>query len=144
MTKITVLILSLCLFLKIDIVASQSLLAATNAVIENSGSKILLPIEVIGAEGSIEEIEFTISTDQYNQSKLLWLQVNNLGYQNKASIKINSSDWVDLNHVTTNIQSPEKERGGMVHGGHNTIRFTIKATGLKSGLNKISFRFNRR
>ena len=142
MTKITVLILSLCLFLKIDIVASQSLLAATNAVIENSGSKILLPIEVIGAEGSIEEIEFTISTDQYNQSKLLWLQVNNLGYQNKASIKINSSDWVDLNHVTTNIQSPEKERGGMVHGGHNTIRFTIKAKGLKSGLNKISFRFN--
>ena len=108
----------------------------------NSAVKILLPIEVLGAEGTINEREFTLTSEQVAASSLLWLQVNNLGYENKASIKINDAEWVDLNHNTTKIQSPEKERGGMAHGGHSTIRFTIPATGLISGLNKISFRFN--
>jgi len=142
MTKITVLMLSLCLFIKVNNLASQSLSAVTNTVIENLDPKILLPVEVLGAEGTISEREFTLTSTQVAASSLLWLQVNNLGYQNKASIKINNEDWVDLNHNSTKIQSPERERGGMVHGGHNTIRFTLSVTGLINGLNKISFRFN--
>ena len=111
--------------------------------IVNTDPKILLPIEVLGAEGTVVEREFSLGTAELSVVSLLWLQVNNLGYQNKASIKINDLDWVDLNHNTTNIQSPEKERGGMAHGGHNTIRFSLPVVGLVNGLNKISFRFNK-
>ena len=111
-------------------------------VAQNTGENILLPIEILGAEGVVEQIELKLTTAQANKSNLLWIQVNNLGYQNKASIKINTEDWYDLNHNTTVIQSPERERGGMVHGGHNTIRLTIPATGITSGFNTISFRFN--
>ncbi len=124
-----------------------SLLLAVNTLAQapttnGNGSLILLPIEVIGAEGTIEEIALTLTPEQFAQVDLLWLQVNNLGYQNKASVKINSEQWLDLNHETTSIQSPEKERGGMAHGGYSTIRFTIPSTGLISGVNTISFRFN--
>ena len=53
--------------------------------------KIMLPVEVLGAEGTIEERSFTLTTDQLAKTNLLWLQVNNLGYQNKASIKMPKS-----------------------------------------------------
>ncbi|MCF6351043.1 MAG: T9SS type A sorting domain-containing protein [Flavobacteriaceae bacterium] len=110
--------------------------------LNNISAQITLPVEVLGAEGTIEEREFTLTAAQVTNSKVLWLQVNNLGYQNKASIKINAGSWLTLNHSTTKIQSPEKERGGMSNGGYNTIRFTIPVTGLTTGLNTIYFRFN--
>ena len=102
----------------------------------------MLPIEILGAEGTVEERTFTLSSEQLAKVKLLWLQVNNIGYQDKASIKVNDQDWIDLNHATVKIQSPERERGGMAHGGHSTIRFSLPATGFIEGANKISFRFN--
>tara|TARA_B100000809_G_scaffold141837_1_gene139400 strand:- start:34119 stop:38813 length:4695 start_codon:yes stop_codon:yes gene_type:complete len=104
--------------------------------------KIILPIEVLGAEGTIEERSFTLSPEQLAKVDKLWLQVNNIGYENKASIKINNQNWVDLNHQSVKIQSPERERGGMSHGGHNTIRFSLPSTGITSALNTIQFRFN--
>ncbi|WP_299664718.1 T9SS type A sorting domain-containing protein [uncultured Polaribacter sp.] len=109
---------------------------------QNTGSKILLPVEVLGVEGTIEERKFTIHESQLENIDQFWLQVNNLSYQNKASIKINNQNWLDLNHNTTKIESPERERGGMVHGGYGTIRFTILAQGFVVGENTIQFRFN--
>lgn len=110
---------------------------------QNTGDKLILPIEVLGAEGVIETVQLTLTEEQANQSKRLWLQVNNLGYQNKASIKINDEDWYGLNHNSCRIESPERERGGMAHGGHSTIRLSIPATGISSGVNTIEFRFNK-
>jgi hypothetical protein len=110
---------------------------------QNTGNKIMLPVEVLGAEGIIETAQLTLTQEQVNQSNRIWLQVNNLGYQNKASIKINDEDWYDLNHESCRIQSPERERGGMTHGGHSTIRLSIPATGITLGLNTIQFRFNK-
>lgn len=147
MTKNTLYALFLCLlFVSIAMAQSEEVKKNNSSgyqSIINNDQKVLLPIEVLGAEGTIVERDFSLGPDEIQRVSLLWLQVNNLGYQNKASIKINDQDWVDLNHNTTNIQSPEKERGGMVHGGHSTIRFSLPAVGFKEGTNKISFRFNR-
>ena len=103
---------------------------------------IKLPVEVLGAEGVIKERRFIIDEDQLANADKIWLQVNNLGYEDKAALKINDNDWVNWNHQTVSISSPEKERGGMAHGGYSTIRFTIPASGLKIGDNKLSFKFN--
>lgn len=128
MKKITFLFINLCFL--------------TNLIAQNTGEKMVLPVEVLGAEGTIEERTFTLTAVQLAKADLLWVQANNLGYQNKASVQVNDQDWIHLNHNSVSIQSPEKERGGMVHGGHSTIRFSLPITGLVSGLNVIKFRFN--
>ncbi|PQB07670.1 hypothetical protein BST83_11275 [Polaribacter filamentus] len=122
--------------------SESSLLTSSSAEANVVISEVLLPIEVLGAEGTIEERTITLIADQVGKVDRLWLQVNNLGYENKASIQINDEDWYTLNHNNTRIQSPERERGGMVHGGHNTIRLSIPAQGFKIGLNTLKFRFN--
>ena len=104
--------------------------------------QIILPVEVLGAEGKVVTRTFDLSPQEASNALQLWLQVNNLGYQNKASIKINNGAWLDLNHQTVNMQAQEKARGGMAHGGFNTIRFSIPSTGIAAGTNTISFRFN--
>ena len=122
-------------------VTSVSATENTDAKLD-AEDKILLPVEVMGAEGTITERIFTLTSEQANNSVLLWLQINNIGYENKVSVKVNGLDWVSLNHDSCNIQSPERERGGMQHGGHSTIRLTIPAVGFVDGLNTIRFRFN--
>ena len=109
---------------------------------QNTEEPILLPIEVLGEEGVIEEIEFSLSTAIASKTDKIWLQVNNLSYQDKASVKVNDEEWYSLNHNSCYIYSPEKERGGMTHGGHNTIRLSFPTNGISNGINKIKFRFN--
>ncbi len=108
-----------------------------------SSSKIVLPIEVLGEEGQVVERCFNLDQQQAAKVKRLWLQVNNLSYENKASIQVNNGNWLPLNHQTTEIQYQEKARGGMVHGGFNTIRFSIPVTDFVSGGNNVRFRFNK-
>jgi Secretion system C-terminal sorting domain len=119
---------------------------AYNKTMENSpfdSSKIILPIEVIGAEGTIVNRSFTIDQQTLDATKSIWFMINNLSYENKASIKINGGGWLSLNHLTVQMQRQEKLRGGMTHGGFNTVRLTIPKTGLIPGANTIEFRFNK-
>ena len=102
----------------------------------------LLPVEVLGEEGTIKSLNFNITNEIKNQTSKIWLLVNNLSYENKGSIKINDENWVPLNHSTTQVNQKELAYGGMVHGGFNTIRLTIPATGIKEGANTIQFRFD--
>jgi Secretion system C-terminal sorting domain len=110
---------------------------------EITESKIILPIEVLGVENTIESRTFTIDQNTFNATKSIWFMINNLSYQNKASVRINGKSWLSLNDSTVNMQKQEKQRGGMIHGGFNTVRLTIPKTGLVSGVNKIDFRFNK-
>ena len=105
--------------------------------------KLMLPIEVIGRERTISTRSLTLTQSQADQAKFLWLQVNNLGYQDKASVQINGGPWVSLNHETVTLERQEAARGGMVHGGFNTIRFKMPLPEtLLSGENQLRFRFN--
>ncbi len=106
------------------------------------GAQVILPVEVIGEQGKVVQREITLTSTQAASASQFWMQVNNLSYENKASIKVNNGDWYDINHETVDMLYQEKARGGMVHGGFNTIRFTIPISGMIEGQNVISFRFN--
>lgn len=105
--------------------------------------KILLPIEVLGAEGTVVSRSFTIDQRILDATKSIWFMINNLSYENKASVKINQGSWLPLNMMTVKMQKQELLRGGMTHGGFNTVRLTIPKTGLVAGANTIEFRFNK-
>jgi len=121
---------------------SDAQLEQEKAAMNAKWKPAILPVEVLGAEGTTEERQFHLTSDQLAAARKLWFQVNSLTYQNKGSIRINDEPWLTLNHTTTEVQAQEMARGGMVHGGFNTIRFKIPASGLKEGLNRIQFRFN--
>lgn len=107
--------------------------------------KIVLPIEVLGAERTVERVTFTIDQEQFDKissTNNLWLRINNLGYEDKASVHVNNGTWISLNHNSTEIASPEKERGGMSNGGYNTIRLSVTISNLTIGENIVRFRFN--
>lgn len=112
-------------------------------IFHSQAQQIILPIEVLGAQWKVVEQSIVLSQEQASQARHLWMQVNNLSYENKASIKINDGPWVDLNHSSVDMQYQEEARGGMVHGGFNTIRFSVPASGFVDGQNAIKFRFNR-
>ena len=105
--------------------------------------KILLPIEVLGAEGTVVSRSFTIDQETADATKTIWLMINNLSYEDKASVRINKGNWLSLNMLTVRMQKQESQRGGMTHGGFNTVRLTIPKTGLVAGANTIDFRFNK-
>jgi len=104
---------------------------------------IELPVEVLGAEGTMATLRFDLASDAAPLATSLWLQVNNLSYQNKASVRVNDGAWIDLNHGTVQMPEPERARGGMVHGGYSTIRLSLTVNNFRAGENKLSFRFNR-
>ncbi len=105
--------------------------------------KIRLPIEVLGAEGTVVSRSFTINQQTVDATKSIWFMINNLSYENKASVKINQGNWLPLNMLTVKMQNQELRRGGMTHGGFNTVRLTIPKTGLVAGVNTIQFRFDK-
>lgn len=76
----------------------------------------------MGEQGKTVDRTFDLSPQEANNTTKIWLQVTNLGYENKASIKINNEAWLDLNHETVDMYPQEKTRGGMVHADYNTIR----------------------
>ncbi|MBB6460470.1 LamG-like jellyroll fold domain-containing protein [Flammeovirga kamogawensis] len=104
--------------------------------------KFMLPVEVLGEEGVIEPRTFTLTAEEAEATKKIGIQVNNLSYENKASIQVNEGDWYNLNHESVDISIQELNRGGMVHGGYNTIRLTFNSDDFIEGENTVLFRFN--
>ncbi len=119
---------------------SVVLLLVTNVQGNNS---FLLPVEVLGQEGLVVSRTLNLPAASATSATELWLMVNNLSYQNKASIKINNGSWVSLNHNTVKLQYQEEARGGMAHGGFNTIRFSVPFSNFVVGDNTIEFRFDK-
>lgn len=102
-----------------------------------------LPIEVLGLEGSTVSVTFQLSQTEVDQAERLWIQVNSLDYQDKGAIEINDGGYYLLNHSSVEMQYQEEARGGMAHGGFNTIRLSIPVTGLVAGENIITFKYNK-
>lgn len=106
-------------------------------------SNFILPVEVLGEENLVETRTLELEQATATKANGLWLLVNNLGYEDKASIRVNNGSWTTLNHSTTTIQPQAMARGGMVHGGFSSFRLTLPITGFKAGENIIYFRFNK-
>ena len=105
---------------------------------------ILLPVEVLGEDGTTVSRVVTLQTGPAESVRSLWLQVHGLRYADQASVQINNSTWIPLNNNTVSVAEPGKTFGG-IGGGFATLVMTLPLPGgtVLSGENTIRFRFNR-
>jgi hypothetical protein len=113
---------------------------------------VTLPIEVIGPDQTTETIQLEVSDP--SSVDHLWVKAYSIGYPyhlaeergyttDKASIRLNSGSWVDINNQTVTCQEPEQS-ARCVEGAMHTIRFRlpIESLGSLQQSNTLSFRFN--
>ena len=122
-------------------------------LLQPAADRVTLPIEVIGPDGVTE----TVQVDVADPSTVdhLWVKAYSIGYPyhyanmrgyttDKASIRLNGGEWIDINNSTVTCEEPEAS-ARCVEGPMHTIRFRIpidKLGSLQSGANALSFRFN--
>ncbi len=109
---------------------------------------VTLPIEVLGPDGYSETVKFDLeNADGINT---LYVQCHRCGYRDgtvnktrgaKGSVRLNGSEWVNLEDATATVQEPEKSYGG-ISGAFHTTRFTVPIGGAVAGENVLEFRFN--
>jgi len=104
---------------------------------------ILLPVEVLGADGTVARRSFDVPADQVGSIRSLWLQTNGVQYSGQASVQFNESAWTALNNDTATVAEPGKSFGG-IGGGFSTLVMTLPVAdgALSAGTNTIRFRFN--
>lgn len=102
-----------------------------------------LPIEVLGAEGTLVSVTLTLTGAQAMAAQRLWLQTHNVRYPEKASVRINSGAWLALNNSTVQMTGTNLVYGG-IGGAIATLKMSLPvASGLlQPGANTIAFRFN--
>ncbi|MEM1127919.1 MAG: T9SS C-terminal target domain-containing protein [Bacteroidota bacterium] len=122
---------------------------------------VTLPIEVLGASGYVASITVHVSNPAGADS--LYIKGNHLGYHytpdladtlgydQKASFRINGGAWVPISNATFQAFYPERlyyeaPLTGPIGGPWRTLRGHVALDGtgpLVSGANVIEFRFNR-
>ncbi len=110
---------------------------------ETIPERMLLPIEVLGAEGTTVSRTVALQAAQAGLARSVWLQIHGLRYADQGSIQINTSPWIPLNNNTVTIAEPGRSYGG-IGGGFSTLVMTLSLPDgtVLSGDNTISFRFN--
>ena len=108
-----------------------------------TAERILLPIEVLGADGTTVSRTIALPEGQAESARTLWLQIHGLRYADQASVQVNSDAWVPLNNTTVTIPEPAKSFGG-IGGGFSTLVMTLPLPNgtVVPGTNTLRFRFN--
>jgi len=120
--------------------ATQAQVVPTTAT-SREGDSLLLPLEVLGNPGHIKTIQ--VDVPKGASATDLYLQIHGLGYEGKASVRLNQGPWLTLNNQ--NVTYPKLERGFWGMGGPlSTLRMTVPTTNWAQfdGPNEIQFRFN--
>ena len=127
------------------LLAGLFLAALTISIVlaDTTAGPILLPIEVLGADGTTVSRTVALQAGQAESVRSLWLQIHGLRYADQASVQINTSAWIPLNNNTVTIAEPGKSYGG-IGGGFSTLVMTLPLPNgtVVSGDNTIRFRFN--
>jgi hypothetical protein len=124
------------------------LLLATLAIPVGSGQtpsdRVLLPIEVLGTDGTTASRTVSLEVAQSESVRSLWLQVHSLRYPEQASVQVNASPWIPLTNDSATVAAPGQTFGG-IGGGFATIMLTLPLPSgtVVAGANIIRFRFNR-
>jgi hypothetical protein len=110
---------------------------------DTAADRVLLPIEVLGADGTVASRTLALPTGQAEPVRSLWLQVHGLRYSDQASVQVNTSAWMPLNNNTVTIAEPGRTYGG-IGGGFATLAMTLALPdgAVVGGDNTIRFRFN--
>ncbi len=105
--------------------------------------RILLPIEVLGSDGTIVSRAFEVPADQTESPLFLWMQVHGLRYPHQASVQINDGSWIPINNDTVTVAEPGKSFGG-IGGAYSTLVTTLSIPNgtVGTGTNTIRFRFD--
>src|SRR6516225_7663244 len=111
--------------------------------VDTTPGRMLLPIEVLGADGTTASRTVTLTTPECESVRSLWLKVHGLRYPTQASVQINSGMWIPLRNDTVSVAALGKTFGG-IGGGFSTLELTLALpTGSAvAGGNTIRFRFN--
>ncbi len=110
------------------------------APVPSSGTQAIeLPLEVLGAEGYT--VTAHLEVPEGAAARRLSLQINNLSYDDKASLQINGGAWLNLRNSTTEIEASGKAYGG-IGGGYSSLRLSVPISGAVNGANTLKFRFN--
>jgi hypothetical protein len=112
--------------------------------VETPSTNILLPIEVLGEDGTMASRTIALGAAQSESVRSLSLQVHGLRYPEQASVQVNDSQWTALTNDTVIISSPGRTYGG-IGGGFATLRLTLPVPSgtVVAGDNTVRFRFNR-
>jgi len=95
-------------------------------------------MEVVGAPGTTASVSFTAPAGSSN----LWVRIAGLGYENKASVSVNSSgSWISLNNTNCVFDAPASSLNGM-GGPLNTLSFSVPGLRINPGRVTLTFRFN--
>ena len=105
--------------------------------------RILLPIEVFGAERTTVSRTFALQDGHPESVRSLWLQIHGLRYADQASLQVNAGAWIPLNNSTVTIPEPARSFGG-IGGGFSTLVMTLPLPSgiVVPGTNTLRFRFN--
>ncbi|NQY67278.1 MAG: hypothetical protein HRT72_06095, partial [Flavobacteriales bacterium] len=109
------------------------------SILNLSAQTIQLPVEVIGSDYTVVPRTFNLTSGA--AATEVWMQVNNLSYDDKASIRINGGPWFTITNANVNMAEPELSFGG-IGGEISTVRFSVPMSGFVTGANTIDFRFN--
>jgi len=112
--------------------------------VQTPSGRILLPIEVLGADGTTASRTVALEAAQSESVTFLWLQVHGLRYPEQASVQVNASPWIPLRNDTVIVAAPGRTYGG-VGGGFATLVLTLPLPSgtVVAGGNAVHFRFNR-
>jgi hypothetical protein len=104
---------------------------------------MLLPIEVLGADGTTVSRTVNLTAAQCESVKSLWLQVHGLRYQTQASVQVNTSLWIPLRNDTLSVAEPGRTFGG-IGGGFSVLELILPLPSgtVVAGGNIVRFRFN--
>jgi hypothetical protein len=107
-------------------------------------SPVVLPIEVVGADGTTASVTVDVPDAQASRVRSLRMQIHGLGYADMVSVQVNSSAWLALNNDTVTVAEPGKSYGG-IGGGFATLKVTLPLPpgAVAAGTNAVCFRFNR-
>ena len=110
---------------------------------DTPAERILLPIEVLGADGTTASGTVVLQAGQAESVRSLWLQVHGLNYAEQASVQVNTSAWKPLTNNTVTIAEPGRSFGG-IGGGFATLVMTLPLPNgtVVTGRNTIRFRFD--
>jgi cytochrome c553 len=123
---------------------AASMFCTTPTLAEPLRAPVTLPVEVMGAEGSVAAVTVDIPTASARQVKSLWLQMHGLEYPDLASVRVNNGPWVSLNNRSVSVAQPGLAYGG-IGGAFATLKMTLPLApgSVLEGANRIEFRFNR-
>jgi hypothetical protein len=124
-----------CLFLALITIPTGFAYTATD--------RMLLPIEILGADGTTADRTVVLQAGQAESVQSLWLQIHGLQYADQASVQVNMSTWMPLNNNTVTVAEPGRSFGG-IGGGFATLVMTLPLPNgtVLPGANAIRFRFN--